>query len=153
MGAKKILGKSMTRIFALVISFALMISGLYGFHVQGTLVFTFTPTGTQGSSGTWKAVVVGPSGTRFSTNSIDCFSTDQVAMEIVNQGMGHIEVGCYMIELICNIDGQISAPFLDRITVQFTSPYMDWDTITYRNFPTLANGEKGMLYYCIPSIE
>lgn len=143
----------MTRIFALVVSFVLMTSGLYGFHIQGTLSFTFTPNGTQGSSGSWKAVVVAPNGNRFSTDSIDCFSTDHVVLEIADPGTEHIEVGCYIVELTCNIDGQVAGPFLDRITVQFTSPYMDWDTITYRNFPTLANGENGMICYCIPSIE
>ena len=143
----------MSRIFAFVVSFAIMTSGLYGIYVPGTLTFTFTPNGNQGTSGSWQAIVISADGDTYSTGPIDHSIETPVSLQVVSPSSGLIELGCYVIELVCRIDGPVSGPFLDLITVQCTSSAVTWDTITYRDFPTLANGENSEIYYSIPSTQ
>jgi hypothetical protein len=142
----------MSRIFSLVFAFAVMVSGLYGTYVPGTLTFTFTPNGAEGTSGSWKAVVFTENGTEVSTDTISYSSTDIVTLEVASPVEGLIELGNYVIELVCNIDGTVTGPFLNSISVQCASSVIDWDTMTYKNLPTLTNGENTMIIYSIPEV-
>jgi hypothetical protein len=158
----------MSKISTLIFCCFFTLSGLYGMAAPGKCVFTFIPNGLEGSSGSWKANVFSSNGHGFSTDSIDCSSTTPVVLTIESPAAGLVELGYYIIELVCDIKGPISGPFLDSISVQVEGPdaaedivsntivptlnRAAWDTIIYKNIPTLANGERTEIFYAIPTL-
>lgn len=141
----------MSKICTLILCCFFVTSGLYAMAVPGSCTFTFTPNGTEGSSGSWKAKVYSPNGQGFSTDSVDYSVTTPVTLTVETPGPGMIDLGYYIIELVCDINGSISGPFLDSISVQFESTEdFSWDTIVYHTIPTLASGERTVMFYAIP---
>lgn len=147
----------MTKIFAPMIALLLTVTGLYGWGsdyvplVEGTLTFTFTPTGTSGgTSGTWQPVIIAPDGERIPGDEISYDQATPVVMEVSFCGSGYTEVGSYGIELKNNIVDSAS-PFLSTVSVVCNCPVLSWDTITYRDIPTSEYGENTMMYYLVPA--
>jgi hypothetical protein len=147
----------MMKFFAPAITLLLVLTGLYGWGseyvplVEGTLTFTFQPTGSSGGTGgTWQAVVITPDGERIAGDAISYSQTDPVVLEVSCVGSGYTEVGSYGVELKNNIVGS-SSPFLSSFSVTCDCPVLDWDIITYKDIPTSANGENTMMYYVVPA--
>lgn len=147
----------MTKFFASLVTLLTVVTGLYAWGsdyvpiVEGTLTFTFQPSGTSGGSdGTWQAIIVTPDGERIPGTEISYSQTDPVVMEVSCIGSGFTEIGSYGIELKNNIVDSES-PFLSSISVACNCDTLGWDTITYKNIPASAYGENTVMYYVVPS--